>query len=66
MKINPLFIILTEVSFLTDGYKIHQEIQSIDYQGYPLILGSYWEKEIAAKTNAHFLNVSWPVNERLL
>lgn len=55
-----------EVSFITDGYKIHKEIENTDYHGYPLILGSYWEKEAAAKTNAHFLNVSWPVNERLV
>jgi nitrogenase molybdenum-iron protein beta chain len=55
-----------EVEFITDGYKIHKEIENTDYHGYPLILGSYWEKEIASKTNAHFLNVSWPVNERLV
>jgi nitrogenase molybdenum-iron protein beta chain len=55
-----------EVSFITDGYKIHKEIGETDYHGYPLILGSYWEKEIAAKTKAHFLNISWPVNERLV
>ncbi|MDP4177310.1 MAG: nitrogenase component 1 [Bacillota bacterium] len=55
-----------DVSFITDGYKIHKEIQEIDYHGYPLIIGSYWEKEVATKTNGHFLNVSWPVNERLV
>jgi len=55
-----------EVVFATDGYKIHKEIEETDYHGYPLILGGYWEKEIAAKVNAHFLNVSWPVNERLI
>ena len=55
-----------EVSFETDGYKIHQEIREHDYHGYPLILGGYWEKEVAGQTDAHFLNVSWPVNERLV
>lgn len=54
------------VSFETDGYKIHKEIREHDYHGYPLILGGYWEKEIASETEAHFLNVSWPVNERLV
>ena len=54
------------VEFGVDGYKIHQEIENTDYHGYPLLLGGYWEKDIAAKTNAHFLNVSWPVNERLV
>lgn len=58
--------IKVEVSFETDGYKIHNEIQEHDYFGYPLILGGYWDKEIADKTNAHFLNISWPIQERLI
>lgn len=60
------FGIEAEVSFETDGYKIHNEIKAHDYHGYPLILGGYWEKEVAKQTNGHFLNVSWPVNERLI
>lgn len=52
--------------FETDGYKIHEAIRAHDYQGYPLILGSYWEKEVAEQTDAHFLSVSWPANERLI
>nr|WP_314460377.1 nitrogenase component 1 [uncultured Clostridium sp.] len=55
-----------EVSFDTDGFNIHNEIKAHDYHGYPLILGGHWEKEVAKQTNAHFLNVSWPVNERLI
>lgn len=55
-----------EVSFETDGYKIHDQIRKHDYHGYPLILGGYWEKEVATQTDAHFLNISWPVNERLI
>lgn len=55
-----------EVEFQTDGYKIHREIENTDYHGYPLIIGSYWEKEVAKRTDGHFLNVSWPVNERLV
>lgn len=55
-----------EVSFSVDGYKIHKEIEETDYHGYPLILGSYWEKELGNRTDAHYLNVSWPVNERLV
>lgn len=58
--------IQAEVGFETDGYKIHEEIKEHDYHGYPLILGSYWEKEVSQETKAHFLNVSWPVNERLV
>ncbi|WP_394522525.1 nitrogenase component 1 [Lacrimispora sp. JR3] len=60
------FGIEADVSFETDGYKIHNEIKAHDYHGYPLILGGYWEKEVAKQTDGHFLNVSWPVNERLI
>ncbi len=55
-----------EVSFETDGYKIHNEIKEHDYHGYPFIFGGYWEKEVSKETEAHFLNISWPVNERLV
>lgn len=58
--------IKAEIGFETDGYKIHNEIRAHDYHGYPLILGSYWEKSIGGELDAHFLNVSWPVNERLI
>jgi nitrogenase molybdenum-iron protein beta chain len=56
--------IKAEAVFETDGYKIHNEIRNHDYNGYPLILGSHWEKDIASETKGHFLNISWPVNER--
>lgn len=60
------FGIEASVSFETDGYIIHNEIKEHDYHGYPLLLGGHWEKEIAKQTDAHFVNVSWPVNERLV
>jgi len=55
-----------EVGFETDSYKIHQEIQSHDYHGYPLILGSYYEKELTEKMFGHFLNISWPVQDKVV
>lgn len=55
-----------EVEFSTDGYKIHEEIKNTDYHGYPLILGSSWEKKVASDTKAHYLTISWPINERLV
>ncbi|WP_099466608.1 nitrogenase component 1 [Konateibacter massiliensis] len=55
-----------DISFETDGFKIHSEIKEHDYHGYPLILGGHWEKQVAKETDAHFINVSWPVNERLV
>lgn len=55
-----------QVEFTSDGYKIHEEIEQADFYGYPLILGSSWEKKVAAKTKAHLLTVSYPVLERLV
>lgn len=58
--------IKAEVSFETDGYQIQEEIKNTDYHGYPLLIGSSWEKKVARETEAHFLSISWPLNERLV
>ncbi|APM40062.1 nitrogenase component 1 [Clostridium kluyveri] len=55
-----------EVEFCTDGYKIDNEIRSTGFYGYPLIIGSSWEKKIAEETKAHYITISWPVFERLI
>lgn len=58
--------IKAEVSFETDSWKIHEEIDRHDYNGYPLILGSYYEKEITEKKSGHYLNISWPVKDKVV
>ena len=63
-KLN--FGLEAEVSFETDGYKIHQEIKQHDYNGYPLILGGYYEKEVTEKLKGNFLNISWPVQDKVV
>lgn len=60
------FGLAAEVSFETDGYKIHQQIREHDYHGYPLILGSYYEKELTEEMFGHFLNISWPVQDKVV
>lgn len=55
-----------EVSFEIDGHKIHNEIKAHDYHGYPLILGSYYEKEITEEMFGHYLNISWPVQDKVV
>jgi nitrogenase molybdenum-iron protein beta chain len=55
-----------EVEFSSDGHQIHDKIRNTDFYGYPLILGSSWEKKIAKETKAHYLTVSWPIIERLV
>jgi nitrogenase molybdenum-iron protein beta chain len=54
------------VDFATDGYLMAQEVEKTDFHGVPLILGASWEKEIAQKVNAHYLNISWPMVERIV
>ncbi|MDR3239567.1 MAG: hydrogenase [Clostridiales bacterium] len=58
--------VTADVSFETDGYLVHEEIKQSDYLGYPLLIGSAWEKKTARETKAHFLPISWPLNERLV
>lgn len=63
-KLN--FGLEAEVSFETDGYKIHEEIRQHDYHGYPLILGGYYEKEVTEALKGNFLNISWPVQDKVV
>ncbi len=63
---NLNYGIKAEVSFETDGYKIHNEIKAHDYHGYPLILGSYYEKEVTQELFGHYLNISWPVQDKVV
>jgi nitrogenase molybdenum-iron protein beta chain len=58
--------IQADVSFETDGYLIHEEIKKQDYLGYPLIIGSHWERKLEEEIHAHFLLASWPVTERFI
>lgn len=55
-----------EAVFETDGYKIQEQIREHDYHGYPLILGSYYEKEITEELKGNYLNVSWPLQDRVV
>ncbi|MBQ7706567.1 MAG: hydrogenase [Lachnospiraceae bacterium] len=63
---NLNYGIEAEVSFENDGYKIHNEIREHDYHGYPLILGSYYEKEVTNELSGHYLNISWPVQDKVV
>lgn len=63
---NLNFGIKAKASFETDGYKIHEEIKNHDYHGYPLILGGYYEKELTESLKGNFLNISWPVQDKVV
>jgi len=58
--------ITADVGFISDGHLIQEEIKDTYFSGYPLIIGSSWDKKIAQQTKAHYLSVSWPLNERLV
>jgi Nitrogenase molybdenum-iron protein, alpha and beta chains len=58
--------IAAEIQFSCDGRQIHDEIRNTDFHGYPLLLGSSWEKKLAKELKAHYLTVSWPIIERMV
>lgn len=55
-----------EVVFETDSYKIHEEIKNHDYHGYPLILVSYYDKELTEQLKGNYLNIAWPVQDKVV
>ncbi|MBP5436613.1 MAG: hydrogenase [Treponema sp.] len=66
-EVNNLnYGIKTPVQFTTDGHEIHEQIKAADFAGTPLIIGSNWEKKLAADIGAHFVNVSYPMLEKLV
>ena len=63
---NLNYGITTPVQFTTDGHDIHEQIKAADFAGTPLIIGSNWEKKLAAELGAHYVNVSYPMLEKLV
>lgn len=63
-KLN--YDIRAEVEWSTDGNAIHKKIKALDFEGIPLIIGSYWEKEIAKEIKGRYVNISYPVINRLV
>ena len=66
-EVNSLnYGIKTQVQFTTDGHDIQEQIKGFDFAGTPLIIGSNWEKKLAAELGAHYVNVSYPMLEKLV
>lgn len=63
---NLNYDIKTDSEFTTDGYNIHEQIKKLDFAGVPLIIGSNWEKKLAFDLSAHYVNVSYPMLEKLV
>lgn len=56
----------SEVDFIIDGGKIHEEIRQDKHSSRALILGSGWERDIAKEIGADLLIVGVPVFYRLV
>ena len=63
---NLNYGIQAEVQFTTDGHDIQEQIKKTDFAGTPLIIGSNWEKKLASDIGAHYVNVSYPMLEKLV
>ena len=63
---NLNYDIKTDSEFTTDGYNIHEQIKKLDFAGVPLIIGSNWEKKLAFDLGAHYVNVSYPMLEKMV
>jgi nitrogenase molybdenum-iron protein beta chain len=55
-----------EIEFHVDGGEIAQKIRSINFSGNPLIIGSSWERQIAQEVSGIFVNVSYPMVDRMV
>lgn len=66
-ELNTLnYEIKSESEFTTNGFDIHEQIKKINFAGTPLIIGSNWEKKLAIELGAHYVNVSYPMLEKLV
>lgn len=57
--------IAAAVHFIPDGGPIFQKIRDAHLQ-HPLIIGSIWDKDIAAALHGYHVSISLPVTERLV
>ncbi|GHV49141.1 hydrogenase [Clostridia bacterium] len=55
-----------DVDFFTTGEEVHAKIRETDFAGFPLILGSSWDRQVAIETYGIFVNISYPVIERMI
>ncbi|WP_306700387.1 nitrogenase component 1, partial [Treponema endosymbiont of Eucomonympha sp.] len=55
-----------EAVFETECRQIHERMKETDFGGYPLILGSSWERTVAQEIPGHFVNISYPMVDRLV
>jgi len=50
-----------EVRFETDGFEIKKHLKTLDYGGFPLIIGSQWDQKVADELYANYVNLIAPI-----
>ena len=63
---NLNYGIKAPVEWNVDGHDIDEKIMNQDFAGTPLIIGSSWEEKLCKRMKAHYVNVSYPMNTRLV
>ncbi|MDR1575747.1 MAG: hydrogenase [Treponema sp.] len=58
--------IAADVVFSSDGGEIHRKIKETAFGGFPLILGSSWEKRLARELYGIFVNITYPMVARMV
>jgi nitrogenase molybdenum-iron protein beta chain len=54
------------VHFMADGGAVHQHLRASHHRQPPLIIGSSWDRDIAADLKGYQLSLSLPVTDRLI
>ncbi|MFP3043531.1 hydrogenase [Treponema primitia] len=63
---NLNYGIKAQVEYNTDGSVIEEKIRDINFSGNPLIIGSVWERAVAQKVSGIFVNISYPMIDRMV
>lgn len=55
-----------QVNFMADGGEVHRKLRELHHRQPPLVIGSSWDKDIAADLKGYQLSLSLPVTDRLV
>jgi len=50
-----------EARFETDGFEIQKHLKTLDYGGFPLIIGSQWDQKVSDELSANYVNLTAPI-----
>jgi len=58
--------VAADVAFISDGGAVHKRLREQQHRQPPLVIGSTWDKDIAADLKGYQLSLSLPVTDRLV